>query len=274
MLPGRTSTERSQNADVSLTTLEATATNMLCMTSAQRTGVTSPQTWQRVARGREAVASGLDQLVRKRSAPLPTGTTTPSDCSAPRNTAPLPTREIVAAGHLGRKSGRGFDNFEGAKQMDLSAPPASAPPVPAAGNDIDRKIRSELGRATGSLSVASALLAAGDWGVNLLVSPGKRMELGLLALEYAGQVARYDFECWLAGPGERAASSSRRHATAVSTATHGCTGRSTCSISRSCSRSNGGQRPRGGYAESNAITRSWCRSPRANGSTWRRPETC
>ncbi|HET7364390.1 MAG TPA: alpha/beta fold hydrolase, partial [Burkholderiales bacterium] len=63
-----------------------------------------------------------------------------------------------------------------------------------------------LGRATGSLSVGSALLAAGDWGLNLLVSPGKQVELGLLALEYAGQIARYDIECMLAGPGE-----TRRH---------------------------------------------------------------
>jgi hypothetical protein len=86
--------------------------------------------------------------------------------------------------------------------MDLSLPRSPVPAVPAAGNDIDRKIRSELGRATGSLSVGSAMLAAGDWGVNLMVSPGKQMELGLLALEYAGQLARHDVECWLAGPGE------------------------------------------------------------------------
>lgn len=74
-------------------------------------------------------------------------------------------------------------------------------PVPAAGKDIDHKIRAALGRATGSLSLGSALLAAGDWGINLLVSPGKQIELGLLALDYAGQLARYDVECWLAGPG-------------------------------------------------------------------------
>ena len=86
--------------------------------------------------------------------------------------------------------------------MDLTFPPVSAPPAPLQGNDIDRQIRAALGRSTGSLSVASALLAAGDWGINLLVSPGKRMELALLALDYAGQIARYDVECWLAGPGE------------------------------------------------------------------------
>jgi polyhydroxyalkanoate synthase len=93
--------------------------------------------------------------------------------------------------------------------MDLSAPPVppvSLPRVPLAGNEIDRRIRAGLGRATGSLSVGSALLAAGDWGINLLVSPGKQMELALLAFEYAGQVARYDIECMLAGPGQ-----TRRH---------------------------------------------------------------
>jgi polyhydroxyalkanoate synthase len=77
---------------------------------------------------------------------------------------------------------------------------------PPAGNDIDRAIRAQLGRATGSLSVGSALLAAGDWAINLLVSPGKRIELGLLALDYAARLARYDLECFLAGPGE-----TRRH---------------------------------------------------------------
>jgi polyhydroxyalkanoate synthase len=91
--------------------------------------------------------------------------------------------------------------------MDLSLPRLAAPPVaPPAGNDIDRRIRAGLGRATGSLSAGSALLAAGDWAINLLVSPGKQIELGLLALDYAGQLARYDVECWLAGPGE-----TRRH---------------------------------------------------------------
>jgi polyhydroxyalkanoate synthase len=92
--------------------------------------------------------------------------------------------------------------------MDLSHPPVSAPSAPAAdGNEIDRRIRAALGRATGSLSAGSALLAAGDWAINLLVSPGKQYELGLLALEYAGQIARYDVECVLAGP----TAATRRH---------------------------------------------------------------
>jgi polyhydroxyalkanoate synthase len=93
--------------------------------------------------------------------------------------------------------------------MDLSVPPGSPvslPRAPLAGNDIDRRVRAGLGRATGSLSAGSALLAASDWAVNLLVSPGKQMELALLALDYAGQLARYDIECFLAGPGE-----TRRH---------------------------------------------------------------
>ena len=77
--------------------------------------------------------------------------------------------------------------------MDLSLPRLPAPAaVPPAGNDIDRRIRAGLGRATGSLSVGSALLAAGDWAINLLVSPGKQMELALLALDYGVQLARYD----------------------------------------------------------------------------------
>jgi polyhydroxyalkanoate synthase len=86
--------------------------------------------------------------------------------------------------------------------MDLSQLPAAAVPADAKGNDIDRKVRAALARATGSLSMGSALLAAGDWGINLSVSPGRQMELALLALDYAGQVARYDVECFLAGTGE------------------------------------------------------------------------
>ena len=72
--------------------------------------------------------------------------------------------------------------------MDVLHPPFSLPPVslphgPAAVSDIDRRIRAGFGRATGSLSAALALLAADDWAINLLVSPGKQFELGLLALE-------------------------------------------------------------------------------------------
>ena len=44
-------------------------------------------------------------------------------------------------------------------------------PLHAAAQSLDREVRAALGRATGSLSVGSALLADGDWGVNLLVSP-------------------------------------------------------------------------------------------------------
>ena len=95
-----------------------------------------------------------------------------------------------------------------------SSPEAQTPAAPpAAGNAIEHQVRAALTRATGSLSVGSGLLAAADWAMNLMVSPGKQMELALRAFEYAGQVARYDLECALAGPGE-APGSSRRPATA------------------------------------------------------------
>jgi polyhydroxyalkanoate synthase len=80
--------------------------------------------------------------------------------------------------------------------------PAPTPPAAASGNAIDRKVRAAVARATGSLSVASGLLAAADWAMNLAVSPGKRMELALLFFDYAAQVMRYDVECFLAGSGE------------------------------------------------------------------------
>jgi len=62
---------------------------------------------------------------------------------------------------------------------------AAPAPVHALAQELDRDIRASIGRATGSLSVASALLAHVDWAVNLLVSPGKQAELNLLAFEYA-----------------------------------------------------------------------------------------
>jgi polyhydroxyalkanoate synthase len=86
--------------------------------------------------------------------------------------------------------------------MNLSHPSPAAASVPVKGNDIDRQVRAALARTTGSLSVASGLLAAGDWAMNLAVSPGKQMELALLFFDYATQVARYDVECFLAGTGE------------------------------------------------------------------------
>jgi polyhydroxyalkanoate synthase len=89
-----------------------------------------------------------------------------------------------------------------AMPMKVPLPPLAASPAPVLGNDIDRKVRAAVARATGSLSVASGVLAAADWWMNMLVSPGKQMELALLFLDYASQVARYDVECFLAGTGE------------------------------------------------------------------------
>lgn len=61
--------------------------------------------------------------------------------------------------------------------MDLTLPPLTVPAVPAQGNGIDRKVRAALARATGTLSIASARQTAADWSMNLLVPPGKRLEL-------------------------------------------------------------------------------------------------
>ncbi|HUP08257.1 MAG TPA: alpha/beta fold hydrolase [Caldimonas sp.] len=87
----------------------------------------------------------------------------------------------------------------------VSAPALAAPPAAArrpTGNDIDRRVRAAVGRTTGTMSVASGLLAAADWAMNLTVSPGKQMELGLQFLDYVSQVARYDIACWIAGDGD------------------------------------------------------------------------
>jgi polyhydroxyalkanoate synthase len=72
-------------------------------------------------------------------------------------------------------------------------------PLHVQAQDFDREIRAAVGRATGSLSVASALLAGIDWWVNLLVSPGKRAELQLLALKQAHVLGQYAAACFAEG---------------------------------------------------------------------------
>ncbi len=71
------------------------------------------------------------------------------------------------------------------------APGVPILPLHEQAQDFDREIRAAVGRATGSLSVASALLAGMDWWVNLLVSPGKQVELQLLALKQAHELGQY-----------------------------------------------------------------------------------
>jgi polyhydroxyalkanoate synthase len=72
-------------------------------------------------------------------------------------------------------------------------------PLHQQAQDFDLEIRAAVGRATGNLSVASALLAGIDWWVNLLVSPGKQAELQLLALKQAHALAQYAAACLVGG---------------------------------------------------------------------------
>ena len=76
----------------------------------------------------------------------------------------------------------------------------STPLVPALKNGVDQKLRAALGRATGSLSLASLILATTDWAIHLLVSPNKQAELALLTLDQAEALGRYAVQCLLAGP--------------------------------------------------------------------------
>jgi polyhydroxyalkanoate synthase len=76
--------------------------------------------------------------------------------------------------------------------------------VPALRNGVDQKVRAALGRATGSLSLASLMLASTDWALHLLVSPTKQVELGMLAVDHAKQLAQFDVQCLLAGADLRA----------------------------------------------------------------------
>jgi len=73
-------------------------------------------------------------------------------------------------------------------------------PIRAAAEGFDREVRAAMGRATGSLSVASVLLAGIDWAVNLMVSPGKQAELQLSALSKADALADYGAKRLLVGP--------------------------------------------------------------------------
>ncbi|MGZ8264634.1 MAG: PHA/PHB synthase family protein [Burkholderiales bacterium] len=75
----------------------------------------------------------------------------------------------------------------------------SVPVVPALKNGVDQKVRAALGRATGSLSMGSLLLATTDWAIHLLVSPTKQVELGMLAVDQAKQLAHYAVQCVVAG---------------------------------------------------------------------------
>jgi polyhydroxyalkanoate synthase len=109
--------------------------------------------------------------------------------------------------------GRSASNKPAAENETPAGVPASAasiaapaslkmpvPPLHSQAQAFDRDIRAAVGRATGTLSVASALLAGIDWAVNLLVSPGKQVELQLLAFKQFHELARYAHECALAGP--------------------------------------------------------------------------
>eukprot|EP01037_Dinobryon_pediforme_P047294 gene47294-61325_t len=52
---------------------------------------------------------------------------------------------------------------------------------------LDQQFHAALAKMTSSLSIASAALAGLDWGIHLAVSPGKRIELAMLALRQSAQ---------------------------------------------------------------------------------------
>jgi len=65
----------------------------------------------------------------------------------------------------------------------------AAPPSPTA--RLDMQVHAALARSSGSLSLASGLLAAIDWAAHLAVSPGKRLELLCLALQQGNRLLHY-----------------------------------------------------------------------------------
>lgn len=87
--------------------------------------------------------------------------------------------------------------------MPENAAPAvfPAPSIAATAQALDQQSHAALAKMTSSLSLASAILAGTDWAIHLAVSPGKRLELAMLALRQAGQLLRY----MLQSPGQEQA---------------------------------------------------------------------
>ena len=88
--------------------------------------------------------------------------------------------------------------------------PANAPLSMA--ERLDPTVHAALARSLGSLSHASALMAASDWALHLAASPGQRMDLAHLALRQGQEMAAYALARMAAGPDKEA-----RHAVAPPT---------------------------------------------------------
>ncbi len=63
--------------------------------------------------------------------------------------------------------------------------------MPTPTERLDMQVHAALARSSGSLSLASGLLAAIDWAAHLAVSPGKRLELLCLALQQGNRLLHY-----------------------------------------------------------------------------------
>lgn len=67
-------------------------------------------------------------------------------------------------------------------------------------NPLDLEVHAAIARANSSISPTSVLLATVDWASHLAGSPGKQLELVVLALEQASRITRYAGEVALAAP--------------------------------------------------------------------------
>lgn len=75
-------------------------------------------------------------------------------------------------------------------QGSLTLMTLPTPPALSAADSLDPPLRAALARSTSSLSLASAWLAYADWALHLAVSPGKRIDLAVLALKQGQQLWR------------------------------------------------------------------------------------
>lgn len=85
--------------------------------------------------------------------------------------------------------------------------PANAPLSMA--ERLDPTVHAALARSLGSLSHASALMAASDWALHLAASPGKCMDLTRLAMRQGEELAAYARERMTAGADQQARHSVR-----------------------------------------------------------------
>jgi polyhydroxyalkanoate synthase subunit PhaC len=106
-------------------------------------------------------------------------------------------RAVGSAGATGRTGSQGFGAGSAASTASAHLTPHETP-LPRA-DAFDSAFHAALARRSGSLSIASAVLAFADWWLHLAVSPGRQLDLTRLAWNQAARLASYTAECAVSG---------------------------------------------------------------------------